>query len=119
MNGSQRGTSAREDILDTSILLSRPDGYDPSSPCHFKLEFTKARAFYGDDAQPLDIELREDDKGAPVLTYGEAIDPKEQAREQNVKVCLDMRRDGKSIRKIAAATGISVTAVQRICKGPA
>ena len=57
-SGQQRGTSGREDSLDTVIQLSLPAGYDPRDGCHFQLNFTKCRSVQGDDVRPLDVHLQ-------------------------------------------------------------
>lgn len=57
-SGQQRGTSGREDSLDTVIQLSLPAGYDPRDGCHFELNFTKCRSVQGDDVRPLDVHLQ-------------------------------------------------------------
>jgi len=41
--GKQRGTSAREDNLDTSIRLKSPPDYVPEDGCRFIVHFAKAR----------------------------------------------------------------------------
>jgi putative DNA primase/helicase len=38
--GDQRGTSAREDFLDVSLLLKRPPGYQITDGCKFICQFT-------------------------------------------------------------------------------
>jgi putative DNA primase/helicase len=43
--GNQRGTSKREDILDTVIALKRPDDYKPKEGAVFQVHFEKARGF--------------------------------------------------------------------------
>lgn len=57
-NGKQRGTSGREDALDSVIQLTTPAGYDPREGCHFELIFTKCRSVTGDDVAPLDVRLQ-------------------------------------------------------------
>jgi len=42
-SGHQRGFSGREDALDTSVLLKRPDNYTADKGCVFTLQFTKVR----------------------------------------------------------------------------
>ena len=42
-NGNQRGTSKREDILDTVICLKRPVDYKKEDGCVFELHFEKSR----------------------------------------------------------------------------
>lgn len=51
--GQQRGTSGREDSLDTVIQLAKPTGADARDGCHFELTFTKCRSVTGDDVASL------------------------------------------------------------------
>ena len=62
-SGDQRGSSAREDILDTVIKLSRPHDYRPEDGARFKVELTKARHFAGGQAADCLAALREDEDG--------------------------------------------------------
>ena len=55
--GQQRGTSGREDSLDTVIQLARPTGGDAREGCHFELSFTKCRSVTGEAVAPLDVRL--------------------------------------------------------------
>lgn len=47
-NGNQRGTSRREDVLDTVIALRHPSDYEPSDGACFEIHFEKARGMVGD-----------------------------------------------------------------------
>lgn len=42
-SGRQRGTSAREDNIDISIMLKKPADYVPEDGCRFIMSFSKAR----------------------------------------------------------------------------
>lgn len=42
-NGTQRGTSGREDNVDMSIILKHPPDYTPDRGCDFVVSFSKAR----------------------------------------------------------------------------
>lgn len=55
--GQQRGTSRKEDVLDTVINLRRPQQYSPSDGARFEVHFEKARGFDGDDAKPFEATL--------------------------------------------------------------
>jgi hypothetical protein len=55
--GQQRGTSKREDLLDTVISLRRPSDYTPDQGARFEVHFEKARALYGEDVEPIDARL--------------------------------------------------------------
>ena len=52
-NGNQRGTSRREDVLDTVICLKHPTDYEPTMGACFELHFEKARGIMGDDVTSL------------------------------------------------------------------
>ena len=56
-SGAQRGTSAKEDVLDTVIGLRRPSDYEPSQGARFELHFEKARGFTGADAEPIEVAI--------------------------------------------------------------
>ena len=62
-SGSQRGTVAKEDILDTVIELKRPGNYQPGEGARFEVHFSKARGLYGEAVEPFEAKLiLEDDK---------------------------------------------------------
>lgn len=55
--GQQRGTSRREDVLDSVIALRQPSDYDPAEGARFELHFEKSRGFHGDAAKPFEASL--------------------------------------------------------------
>jgi putative DNA primase/helicase len=55
--GQQRGTSRREDVLDTVICLRHPAGYSPDEGACFEVHYEKNRGFYGADAKPFEARL--------------------------------------------------------------
>lgn len=55
--GFQRGTSRREDVLDTIISLKRPGDYAPDEGARFEVHFEKARNIHGDDVKPFEAKL--------------------------------------------------------------
>jgi len=61
--GQQRGTSKREDILDTVVNLKRPDDYHASEGARFEVSFEKSRGFAGEDAQNQVARLEETTEG--------------------------------------------------------
>ena len=103
--GAQRGTSRREDVLDTVISLRRPADYSPEQGARFELHFEKHRGFYGNDAQP--FEARYEARGGAAVWTRTAIVDAERAR---VVAAL---RDGMSIREAAEALGMHRSKVER------
>jgi len=55
--GAQRGTSRKEDVLDTVIALRRPEDYSPAEGARFEVHFEKARGFAGEEAEPFEAAL--------------------------------------------------------------
>lgn len=99
--GEQRGTSKREDVMDTVIRLSRPDDYQQRQGARFRVEFTKARGIMGDDAEPFEAALQDGN-----WTLSEAVN----VREAQIGELL---AQGLSVRKIAKQIGIPPTTVHR------
>ena len=63
--GGQRGTSGREDTLDTVIHLKRPSDYRIEDRARFEVRFEKDRPGIGDVLQPFEAKM-EDVAGAKV-----------------------------------------------------
>ena len=101
-----RGTSKREDVLDTVISLKRPENYQPSEGARFEVHLTKARGVFGEGAQPFEAKLEERD-GIPVWVTGEIVDPE-------LLQVMEMTEGNMSIRDIGAEVGISKSKVQRL-----
>jgi KaiC/GvpD/RAD55 family RecA-like ATPase len=104
--GAQRGTSRREDVLDTVISLRRPADYSPDQGARFEVHFEKTRGFHGEDAQPFEARYDVRD-GAAVWTRTEICD----AERARVVTAL---RDGMSIREAADALGMHRSKVERL-----
>jgi putative DNA primase/helicase len=106
--GQQRGTSRREDVLDTSISLHRPTDYNPTEGARFEVHLEKARGVLGERAKPFEAKMETRD-GTTIWTTRDI----EDANQARVKALLD---DGLSIRDIADETGIPRSTVHRIKK---
>jgi putative DNA primase/helicase len=106
--GQQRGTSRREDVLDTSISLRHPADYSPVEGARFEVHLEKARGVHGEAARPFEARLEVRD-GRAVWTTREL----EDANRARVQALLG---DGLSVREIADETGIPKSTVHRIKK---
>lgn len=93
-NGSQRGTGAKEDILDTVIELKRPGDYRAEQGARFEVHFTKARGLYGEDTEPFEAMLSIDEQGQCSWTTRKVADLVEQR-------VLELLEAGCSEREIA------------------
>ena len=109
--GNARGSSKREDVLDTVIQLKHPVGYDPADGARFEVHLTKARGIFGEDAMAFEARL-EVENGAAKWVCSDVTDDDEGDR-QRVQA---LRDQGKSQREIARETGMSKSAVNRKLK---
>jgi len=97
----QRGTSKREDVLDSVLRLEQPTDYRPSQGVRFVVHFDKARGFYGDAAQSFEASLD------PVTRLWS------QTTETLDAKIRELKAKGKSTREIAKETGMSKSSVSR------
>ena len=104
--GGQRGTSRREDVLDTVINLRRPVDYNPESGAVFEVHFEKARGLHGADVAPFEAALRTDDEGNQIWLT------------RSLELCtydkvISLANDGLSQKDIAEELGLNKSTVSR------
>lgn len=105
--GEQRGTSAREDNLDISIKLKRPEGYSQTEGALFDVEFTKGRSIYGDSAKPFRLHL---EKTTGQLAW--TVETGETKREQ----IISMSNDGIGQKEISKKLECTESYVSQVVK---
>jgi len=105
--GSQRGTSRREDLLDSVVTLKNPADYSPSEGLRFDVHYEKARGFCGEDARPFEVRLHQGKGGEALWTV---TDPEISAAAK----VAEMHWQGMSYRDIADELGLSKSKVHRI-----
>ena len=104
--GSQRGSSKKEDVLDTVISLKRPDDYSQDQGACFIVSFEKARGFHGDDAKPFEALLTIDNNNNPCWVIKDLED-------STFEKVVTMINDGISQKEIAGELGINKSNVSR------
>jgi putative DNA primase/helicase len=105
-NGAQRGTSRREDLLDTSISLQRPFDYTPTQGARFEVHVEKARGIVGPAAKPFEVRLDFADGRAAW-----SMNPLEDVQGPRVAELLNA---GFSIRAVAEELRLSKSTVHRL-----
>lgn len=100
--GTQRGTSRREDVLDSVIALRRPSDYDPAEGARFELHFEKSRGFHGDDAKPFEASL-----SGGEWTMRDLVDA-------DMLRVVQLTAEGLSVRDIAEELGFKKSRVSRL-----
>jgi hypothetical protein len=107
-NGDQRGTSKREDILDTVIRLARPSDYDASREgARFTVEFLKDR--HHTAGEPFEAALSMDEHGGQIWTTKSL----ESCREAQM---IEFAELGLSVTDIANELGVHKSTVSRALK---
>ena len=101
--GQQRGTSRREDVLDSGVALRRPSDYQPKEGARFEVHFEKSRGFHGDDAKPFEAALLHDE--------GWTTRDMEDADAARV---MALAAEGMTVRGIAQELNMSKSTVQRL-----
>jgi putative DNA primase/helicase len=107
-DNNQRGTSKKEDILDTVINLKHPSDYNSEEGARFEIHFEKSRGFAGEEAKPFQVQLK--------LENNQASWQVSKIEDLQVERVLELSRDGLTQRDIAGETGISLSTVNRIIK---
>lgn len=107
-NGDQRGTSAKEDIMDTVITLRRPKDYQAEEGARFEVHLTKARGLSGGEAKPFEARLQ--DSGECLTWQVKNLEDRDEA------AIRDLLDQGKSIREIAETVDRSKSSVHRLCQ---
>jgi len=108
-DGNQRGTSKREDQLDTVIALRRPPGYTPQDGAVFEVHYEKCRELRGKDVLPIEASLSEDPNGIQIWTTR----PVEESIYDRV---AGLAKEGMAQRDISEELGLPRYAVSRYVK---
>ena len=112
--GGQRGTSRREDVLDTVIAIRRPADYEPSQGARFELHFEKARGLLGEAVDPIEARLETDaagraqwrwrpaqqselDRAVALLNAG--LNPSQVSRELGISMARSYRLRARAMEK--------------------
>jgi putative DNA primase/helicase len=107
--GGQRGTSAREDNIDNSIMLTPPPRRDEGDGAKFTVQFSKCRGLYGSEIEPIVLHLTQDDDGRLIWTWSEV-------RVEAKKKILRMLDDGYAQKDIAEEVGVTGAYVSKVKK---
>ena len=109
-SGQQRGTSRREDVLDTVISLRKPENIDKDSGACFEVHFEKNRRLYGDEIKPFEarLETHLSNDGAETINW-ECKSLEDSTFE---KVCR-LSSEGLSNTEITQELGIHKSTVSR------
>lgn len=103
--GMQRGTSRKEDLLDTVITLKKPENYDSREGARFEVHYEKARGFYGEEAAPFEAWLKEEE--------GKMTWHIQELEDVQLNSLISLYKDGLKQRDIAQELGLGLGTVNR------
>jgi hypothetical protein len=106
-NKTQRGTSKREDLLDTVITLKHPADYKPSEGLRSEVHFEKTRSLLSSQAKPFEVKLDVDRDGKAIWVCRDLEHVKAQQAEELFAAKM-------SVRDVADELGISKSTAQRL-----
>ena len=106
--GQQRGTSKREDVLDSVISLQRPQDYKTEEGCRFEIHFEKARHLYGNEVASFEAQM--------AVTNDAALWTRRSAGPSEKDQVIAFSNDGMTQREIADELKISVGKVNKLVK---
>lgn len=108
-NGTQRGTSGREDNLDCSIMLTQPADYQAEDGARFVVSFTKSRVAHADLhlIQDTEFKLTADDGGQYVWTWA-------PVRQQARAAIIEMLDQGAKQNEVVEVLGVTKGYVSKV-----
>ncbi len=109
--GAQRGTSRREDLLDSVLTLKHPGDYRAEEGLRCIVDYEKARGFCGEDARPFEVKMSSGPSGEAIWTIA---DSEASAKSRAVELLAE----GMSVRDVSEETGLSKSSVQRLKNNP-
>lgn len=107
-SGKPRGSSKREDVLDTMVGLRKNEEGSTATESVFDLSFTKTRDFFGDDAAPMQINLK--------VTDGLVTWSHQKVRDVRLERIREMQKAGARLKDIAKELEITPGRVSQILK---
>lgn len=110
-DGGQRGTSAREDNIDTSIMLKAPHDYHPEEGARFIVRFTKSRVKTSDLHLVADTEFKliHDENGKLAWSWS-------NVKGERKREVIKMLDEGMDYKNIAESLNISKGYITKVKK---
>ena len=105
-SGAQRGTSKREDLLDTVICLKRPCDYNPADGAVFEIHYEKARNLLGTDTESIEAKLATNEEGLQAWTM-------RKVSATNFDKVVALAKEGLTQPEISTELGINRSNVSR------
>lgn len=114
-NEDNRGTSKKQDIMDSVIALSKPDGAKITDGARFIMNFTKSRNVCGEDVVAKQYWLQSNENGFLFWVSEKPTEPNDK-KEHERKIAQELKAQGKTTREIAEMMGIGKTKAAELVK---
>lgn len=106
--GAQRGTSKREDILDTVIALKKPADYEPTEGLRVEVVFEKSRNLDGGEIPQIEVSLSTKNNQAVFMVQEAQTDP--------ISIVHALIADGASRKEIEQELSLNRYQLTRLAK---
>lgn len=106
--GAQRGTSKREDILDTVIALKKPTDYEPTEGLRVEVVFEKSRNLDGGEIPQIEVSLSTENHQAVFTVQKTQADP--------INIVHALIADGASRKEIEQVLGMNRFQLMRLAE---
>ena len=106
--GQQRGTSRREDILDTTIHLTHPSDYSGLQGARFEVHFTKTRGIFGEAVKSFEATM--------IVRDGRTEWTTRDLEDLHLARVAELMKDKLSVRDIAEMLNLTKSTVHRLSK---
>lgn len=110
--GTQRGTSRREDLLDSVLALTKPPKSSSDGAC-FEIRFEKNRHLVGADVSPIKVQLNKNENGKYEWEWESVEDNPSERLSQISK----LKKEGLNQTQIAEKLGVDRSTISRTIKG--
>lgn len=104
--GAQRGTSKKEDLLDTVICLRHPCDYSPVDGAVFEISFDKARNLLGEQTDSFEAKLTTNKEGIQAWTT-------RKVSASNYDRVVALAQEGLTMPEISTELGLNRSTVSR------
>jgi putative DNA primase/helicase len=108
-SGEQRGTSRREDVLDTVIGLRRPEDHQPQHGARVEVHIEKSRAYFGEAGRAFEARLEATTPDRAGLAWAAS-----EIKPNHLDRAAALFREGFTVRAVAAQLGIARSSAGRL-----
>ncbi|MBR6363813.1 MAG: AAA family ATPase [Alphaproteobacteria bacterium] len=121
-NGDNRGTSKKQDMVDSVLKLRTPGNHNPKDGASFIMVFDKSRGICGDAVADCEARLVDNPNGDGLIwQISDHVPRAMQKKSQDFDMqrqAQELKQQGKTVREIGDILGCSKTKAAELAKEP-